>query len=150
MSRSDPKPSDVSRERARAPRFAVYDCSDGCPVEAALELIGGKWKGLALYHLSGGTKRFNELKRLAGSVTQRTLTKQLRELEADGLVRRTVYPVVPPKVEYTLTAKGEALVPVLVALRDWGTEHVLARPPGARRGARSSGDDAAPAPSQGA
>ena len=109
----------------RVPRFDRYDCSPGCPVEASLELIGGKWKGVALYHLVDGKKRFNELKRLAGSVTQRTLTKQLRELEADGLISRTVYPVVPPKVEYALTPKGESLVPILMALRDWGVEHAL-------------------------
>ena len=109
----------------RATRFDAYDCSEGCPVEAALELIGGKWKGVVLYHLSDGTKRFNELKRLSGSVTQRTLTKQLRELEADGLISRTVYPVVPPKVEYALTDKGQSFVPVLMALRDWGIDHAL-------------------------
>ena len=113
------------REAERAPRFSSYDCSEGCPVEAALEQIGGKWKGLALFHLADGKKRFNELKRLAGSVTQRTLTKQLRELEADGLVSRTVYPVVPPKVEYALTEKGVALVPVLTALREWGLRYAL-------------------------
>ncbi|KIT16618.1 winged helix-turn-helix transcriptional regulator [Jannaschia aquimarina] len=107
----------------RACRFERYDCSDGCPVEAALEQIGGKWKGLALYHLAAGTKRFNELKRLCGTVTQRMLTKQLRELEADGLISRTVHPVVPPHVDYALTAKGEALVPVLTALRTWGIAH---------------------------
>ena len=109
----------------RAVRFYTYDCHDGCPVEAALELIGGKWKGIALYHLADGTKRFNELKRLCGEVTQRTLTKQLRELEADGVISRTVYPVVPPKVEYALTPKGEALIPVLNALRDWGQQYAL-------------------------
>ena len=110
---------------ARAARFPRYDCSAGCPVEAALEQIGGKWKGVVLYHLADGTKRFSALKRLAGAVTQRTLTKQLRELEADGLVARTVYPVVPPKVEYALTAKGAALVPVLLALRQWGLDHAM-------------------------
>ncbi|MEO1292559.1 MAG: helix-turn-helix domain-containing protein [Pseudomonadota bacterium] len=111
---------------APAPRrHDRYDCSPGCPVEAALEQIAGKWKGLALYHLADGTKRFNELKRLAGSVTQRTLTKQLRELEADGLISRTVYAVVPPKVEYALTEKGRALMPVLMALRAWGLEHAM-------------------------
>ena len=72
-----------------------------------------------------GTKRFNALKRLCGTVTQRTLTKQLRELEADGLITRTVYAVVPPKVEYSLTDKGESLGPILVALRDWGLEHAI-------------------------
>ncbi|MEM9724762.1 MAG: helix-turn-helix domain-containing protein [Pseudomonadota bacterium] len=115
----------VTPPAASRSRFDRYDCSDGCPVEAALEQIAGKWKGLALYHLTDGSKRFNELKRLAGTVTQRTLTKQLRELEADGLISRTVYAVVPPKVEYALTAKGEALAPLLMALRDWGVEHAL-------------------------
>ncbi|MEM7023062.1 MAG: helix-turn-helix domain-containing protein [Pseudomonadota bacterium] len=124
MARPAPQLSEP-RPAGRAQRFATYECSEGCPVEAALELIGGKWKGLALFHLADGTKRFNELKRLAGTVTQRTLTKQLRELEADGLVSRTVYPVVPPKVEYALTKKGETLIPVLAALRDWGAEHAL-------------------------
>jgi len=109
----------------RAPRFDAYDCSAGCPVEAALEIIGGKWKGLALYHLTSGTKRFSELKRLSGAITQRSLTKQLRELEADGIVTRTIYPVVPPKVEYALTDKGRALVPILMALKAWGEVHAL-------------------------
>jgi len=109
----------------RQPRFDAYDCSEGCPVEAALEVIGGKWKGLALYHLMEGPVRFNALKRQLGDVTQRMLTKQLRELEADGLVLRTVYPVVPPHVEYSLTAKGEALREIILALRRWGSEHAL-------------------------
>ena len=73
-------------------RFERYDCSRGCPVEAALERIGGKWKGVALCHLLEGTERYNELKRDVGGVTQRMLTKQLREPEADGLIVRKVYP----------------------------------------------------------
>lgn len=101
-----------------------YDCSSGCPVEATLEKIGGKWKGIALYHLLDGTKRYNELKRRVGSVTQRMLTKQLRELEDDGLIIRTVYPVVPPHVEYRLSEKGKTLKPILLALRNWGENHV--------------------------
>lgn len=109
-------------------RFERYDCSDGCPVEAALEQISGKWKGLALYHLAGGPQRFSALKRLLGGVTQRTLTKQLRDLEADGLISRTVHAVVPPRVDYALTPKGEALVPVLMALREWGLAHALPAP----------------------
>lgn len=105
-------------------RFERYDCSGACPVEAALERIGGKWKGIALYHLLEGTKRYSELRRDIGNVTQRMLTKQLRELEKDGLVVRTVYPVVPPHVEYSLSEKGRTLEPVLLALRDWGTDYV--------------------------
>lgn len=107
-------------------RFDSYDCAAGCPVEAALEVIGGKWKGVTLFHLLDGVKRFNELQRDIGSVTQRMLTKQLRELEAAGLVARKVYAVVPPKVEYSLTAKGKTLAPILFALKEWGEEHVLA------------------------
>ncbi|MEZ5931889.1 MAG: helix-turn-helix domain-containing protein [Alphaproteobacteria bacterium] len=110
----------------RRQRHHAYDCNKGCPVEAALELIGGKWKGVALYHLMKKPAfRFNELKRQMGEVTQRMLTKQLRELEADGLIKRKVYPVVPPKVEYSLTAKGESLREIIMALRDWGEEMAL-------------------------
>ncbi|MEX3007330.1 winged helix-turn-helix transcriptional regulator [Hoeflea sp. TYP-13] len=106
-------------------RFERYDCSDGCPVEATLELIGGKWKGVILYHLFDGTKRFNELKRNVGDVTQRMLTKQLRELEADGLIERKVYAVVPPRVEYSLSDKGRTLAPIIEALKSWGETHKL-------------------------
>lgn len=108
-------------------RFADYDCSEGCPVEAALEQISGKWKGLVIYHLLGGTHRFSDLKRKVGSVTQRSLTKQLRELEADGIVDRTVYAVVPPKVEYSLTEKGRRLLPVIESLHSWGQTDALKR-----------------------
>lgn len=104
-----------------------YDCSSACPVEAALEVIGGKWKGMALYHLLDGTKRFNELKREVNGVTQRMLTKQLRELEADELISRHVYAEVPPKVEYSLTKKGKALRPILLALEKWGAQHVISQ-----------------------
>ena len=103
--------------------------SAGCPVEATLNVIGGKWKGIALYHLLvDGTLRFNELKRRVGNVTQRMLTKQLRELEEDGLINRHVYAEVPPKVEYSLTEKGKTLSPILIALREWGVEHVFQAP----------------------
>ena len=104
-------------------RFAGYDCSDGCPVEAALEQIAGKWKGLILYHLLDETLRFNELARRVGNVTQRSLTKQLREMEVDGIVHRKVYAVVPPRVDYSLTEKGQQLRGVIEALHAWGTEH---------------------------
>ena len=104
-------------------RFKRYDCSVGCPVEAALEQIAGKWKGLIIFHLLDETLRFNELARRAVNVTQRSLTKQLRELEADGIVHREVYAEVPPKVEYSLTGKGRNLRNVIEALRDWGLQH---------------------------
>lgn len=109
----------------RRRRYEAYDCSEGCPVEAALELIGGKWKGVVLYRLLNGPVRFNELNRQVGNVTQRVLTKQLRELEADGLVLREVFPVVPPKVEYSLTDKGESLREIVLALRDWGIANAM-------------------------
>jgi len=96
-----------------------------CPVEATLDVIGGKWKGVILFLLMDGTKRFNELQKLLTKVTQRTLTNQLRELEADGLVHRKVYAQVPPKVEYSLTDKGRSLEPVLINMRDWGQVHIL-------------------------
>lgn len=106
-----------------ATRFTRYDCDSGCPVEGALEQIAGKWKGLILYHLMSGTLRFNALSRKIEDVTQRSLTKQLRELESDGIVHREVYPVVPPHVEYSLTQKGQQLRDVIMALRAWGEQH---------------------------
>lgn len=97
------------------------NCAEGCPVEAALDLIGGKWKGVVMYHLlKDDTLRFGELKKRLTSVTQRMLTKQLRELESDELIRRKVFPEVPPKVEYSLTAKGRSLGHVIKALEEWG------------------------------
>lgn len=96
-----------------------------CPVEATLELIGGKWKGIILYYLLNGRLRFSELKRQVGDVTQRMLTKQLRELEASGLVSRIVYAEVPPRVEYELTEEGKSLKPVINALKKWGEVHAL-------------------------
>ena len=101
-------------------RHARLDCSPGCAVEATLSLIDGKWKGVILFHLSGGTMRFGEIRRRVPGVTQRMLTNQLRELEADGLVARRVYAAVPPKVEYSLSALGRSLGPVLDALKSWG------------------------------
>lgn len=95
----------------------------GCPMEMTLALIGGKWKALILWHLAhDGTLRFGALRKLFPRVTQKMLTQQLRELERDGLVIRTVYAEVPPKVEYSLTAIGQSLLPALVALNEWGSE----------------------------
>lgn len=95
-----------------------------CPVEATLELIGGKYKALILWHLSEGTLRFSELQKLVSSATAKMLTQQLRELEAQKLIHREVYPVIPPKVEYSLTEVGRSLMPVLVAMRDWGADYL--------------------------
>jgi len=96
-------------------------CAEGCPVEAALDLIGGKWKGVVLYHLFKDKElRFNELRRRLPSASQRVLTKQLRELERDGVVRRKVFAEVPPHVEYSLTLFGRSLRPVVKSLEIWG------------------------------
>ena len=95
-----------------------------CPVETTLELIGGKYKALILWHLSTGKLRFSELRRLVSSATPKMLTQQLRELESSQLVHREVYPVIPPKVEYSLTETGRSLLPVLAAIRDWGAEYL--------------------------
>ena len=97
---------------------------DNCPVEATLELIGGKYKALILWHLSQGILRFSELRQVIKGATPKMLTQQLRELEANGLVHREVYPVIPPKVEYSLTETGRSLMPVLVAMRDWGADYL--------------------------
>lgn len=91
-----------------------------CPVEVTVDVIGGKWKGLILYHLTSGPKRFNELGRLLPKTTQRMLTLQLRELEKDGIIHREVYKEIPPKVEYSLTNFGETLKPIIFLMRDWG------------------------------
>ena len=94
-----------------------------CPVETTLMLIGDKWKVLILRDLMPGTKRFGELKKSIGHVSQKVLTAQLRQMEESGLVNRTVYPEVPPRVEYTLTELGYSLKPILDAMWDWGTEY---------------------------
>lgn len=96
----------------------------GCPVEATLSFLDGKWKGVILYHLMDGKLRFNELRRRLPDVTQRMLTKQLRELEDCGLISRTVFPVVPPRVDYELTPLGNTMEPVIRALAAWGNENV--------------------------
>ena len=91
-----------------------------CPVETTLTLISDKWKVLIIRDLLPGTKRFGELKKSIGSVSQKVLTTQLRQMEESGLLTRTVYPEVPPRVEYALTELGHSLEPVLEAMRDWG------------------------------
>ena len=99
---------------------AVVKALPACPVETTLTLISDKWKVLILRDLLHGTKRFGELKNSIGHVSQKVLTTQLRQMEQSGLVTRTVYAEVPPRVEYTLTELGYSLKPVLDALWDWG------------------------------
>ena len=94
-----------------------------CPVETTLTLISDKWKVLILRDLLSGTKRFGELKKSVGNVSQKVLTAQLRQMEDSGLLTRTVYPEVPPRVEYTLTDLGCSLKPILDAMWNWGTEY---------------------------
>jgi DNA-binding HxlR family transcriptional regulator len=91
-----------------------------CPVTTALSVIGGKWKVIILWHLQDGVKRFGELQRQVKGISQKMLTQELRDLEESGLVGRKVYPVVPPKVEYSLTETGWSLKPVLEQLCEWG------------------------------
>jgi DNA-binding HxlR family transcriptional regulator len=98
-------------------------CTKGClncPVDTTLRLIGGKYKSLILWHLLNGTLRHGELQKLIPQATPKMLTQQLRELQRDDLVSRKVYPVVPPKVEYSLTETGQSLKPLLIAMYDWG------------------------------
>ena len=99
---------------------ALSAACPACPVETTLTLISDKWKGLILRDLMPGTKRFGELKKSIGTVTQKVLTAQLRQMEASGLLTRTVYAEVPPRVEYTLTDLGRSLRPVLDAMEAWG------------------------------
>ena len=94
-----------------------------CPVETTLALISDKWKVLIIRDLLPGTKRFGELKKSIGNVSQKVLTSQLRQMEESGLLIRTVFPEVPPRVEYTLTELGQSLKPVLDAMWNWGEEY---------------------------
>ena len=95
-----------------------------CPVEATISLIGGKYKAIILWHLVNHTLRYNELRRRMPQATDKMLAQQLRELEKDGLIHRTVYPVVPPKTEYRLTEFGESLTPILEAMCSWGERYM--------------------------
>lgn len=109
-------------------RHVRYDCHLGCPVEATLEVIGGKWKGIILFHLLTERRRFSDFRRLMPEIAQRTLTRQLRDLESEGIISRTIYPVMPPKVEYDLTEYGKTLEPVILACKVWGTQHLQRAP----------------------
>ncbi len=114
-----------SNEVIEAPGRAARgdDRRSNCAVEATLGVIGGRWKGVLLYWLLSGKHRFGELKRRVPNCTERMLTLQLRELEEDGLVKRTVFAEVPPRVEYELTPFGKSLEPVLLGMREWGERY---------------------------
>jgi len=100
----------------------VLTDANHCPVSTTLQVLGGRWKPLILFHLGQGPARFNVLRRLIPGVTQRMLTAHLRELETDGVISRTVLAIVPPHVEYALTPLGESLAPILNAMADWGKD----------------------------
>jgi DNA-binding HxlR family transcriptional regulator len=98
-----------------------------CPIEISIEVIGGMWKLIIIRELFAGTKRYSQLHRALARVTHKMLAQQLRELERDGVINRTVYPQVPPKVEYSLTPLGEALGPMLHAMQSWGARVLAGR-----------------------
>jgi len=101
----------------------IYDEKEyTCSFEFALYLVSGKWKGLILWHLQEGTLRYGEIKKIFPKITQKMLTQTLRELEKHGLITRKVYPVVPPKVEYTITENGKKLIPIFELLQAWGDD----------------------------
>ncbi len=104
-----------------------YNWKTGCDVEATLSVIGGRWKPILVCRLLGGRKRFSELCRLAPNATERMITLQLRELEADGVISRHVFAEVPPRVEYEVTERGRSLKPIIEAMQEWGKDFKKAR-----------------------
>src|SRR5215472_19147342 len=104
----------------------TYSTKLACPIQRTIALIGDKWKIIVICTLKGGTKRFGEIQREMEGITPKVLTRQLRDLERDGLVDRTVYPQVPPRVEYSLTALGRSLLPILGQLHDWAVTNSAA------------------------
>lgn len=103
-------------------RLPVLRAMEVCPVEVAVSAVGGTWKLTVIKHLLGGTRRFNELGRLIPLANTKTLTRQLRELEEDGIVLRTAYPEVPPRVEYSLTELGRSLERIVMSMNEWGAD----------------------------
>lgn len=104
----------------------MKSCSNNysCPVEATIHLIGGKYKAIILWHLIDTVLRFNELQKLVPVATSKMLTQQLRELERNGLIIRVIYPVIPPKVEYSLSDLGKSIIPILEVMCDWGRDYL--------------------------
>ncbi|MED1722820.1 helix-turn-helix domain-containing protein [Brevibacillus parabrevis] len=107
----------------RRNKYGASPDMQACPVETTLDVIGGKWKGIILYQLLNGTKRFNQLRRLNPGITQFMLTLQLRELERDGVIHREIYKEVPPRVEYSLTDFGRTLEPIIMSMKAWGESY---------------------------
>jgi DNA-binding HxlR family transcriptional regulator len=105
--------------------MANFNDDVACPMTATLEYIGGRWKCIILYYLTTGTRRFGEIAARIPTVSRKVLTQQLKELESDGLITRTQYKEIPPRVEYTLTDLGKSLSAVFKAMSDWGKTHVL-------------------------
>ena len=105
----------------------VPDIGEECPVTHCLRIIGGRWKPLILFCVANGVNRFGALQRAIPKVTKQMLTQQLRELESDGILSRTVFAEVPPRVEYALTSRGQSLLPVIAAMRTWGREDLATR-----------------------
>lgn len=99
----------------------IYNCQEGCPIESTLQIISGKWKAVILYHFTkNNVHHFGELQRNMRDCSRRMLALQLKELESDGIIQKTIYPAMPPKTEYQLTAFGETLIPVINAMEKWG------------------------------
>lgn len=124
-----PTPNEYTMNNPIIPSIKDQECKlpasqYNCPLEATIDVIGGKWKGIILYQLKDKPVRFNELRRLTPNVTQRMLTKQLRELEANKIIHREIYKEIPPKVEYSITEFGKTLLPVLDALFVWGEMYI--------------------------
>lgn len=102
------------------PKKYKLECST---IKVTLNVMGGKWKPLILYLLQKETLRFSELQKMIDGITQKMLTQQLRELEADGIISRKIYPQIPPKVEYSLTTHGKSILPILLSMEKWGKDH---------------------------
>jgi DNA-binding HxlR family transcriptional regulator len=126
------------------PKFEFRSKMYNNPVELALEVIGGKWKMPILWRLKEKPWRYGELKKNLGQITHKMLTEQLRELERDGLIHREVYQVVPPKVEYSLTKKGETAIPIIESLREWGAAFRDEKLGASRNNAKQKSRKAAP------
>lgn len=122
--RTDDEPTEAEASND-TPTLPAHGSERDCAVEATLAVIGGKWKPILLFHLLDTSRRYSELARLVPRASERMLTRSLRELEADGLVSRTVFAEVPMRVEYALTSDGRTLVPILQAMSDWGSDREL-------------------------